>query len=242
MQPLAAPLRSSINYMIYRFFNSQMRNYLLPALVCLVFSGAVHSADLRNGKDINELCAGCHGEFGEGGKDGEYPRLAGQPAAFIAKQLHLFRDRKLPNMAMLEYVDERQTPDADIEDIAAYLEQVELLKQLPPIDESKEFDPLERLMLAKRTLNIRRAEGDIEAGKKIYNKECRSCHGTDGWGERSKDVPMLAGQYSNYLLRQVERYRKGIRLHDESDPQELLNEFSDEEIANIFAFLSAVDD
>jgi len=228
--------------MIYMFMSTTMRNHLLVALACLAFTGATLAADLRNGKDINELCAGCHGEYGEGGKDGEYPRIAGQPATFIAKQLHLFRDRKLPNMAMLEYVDERQTPDADIEDIAAYLEQLELLKQVPPIDESKEFDPLERLMLAKRTLNIRRAEGDIEKGKKIYNKECRSCHGVDGWGERSKDVPMLAGQYTNYLIRQVDRYRKRIRVHDESDPKELLEEFSDEEIANIFAFLSSVDD
>lgn len=233
----------ALNYhMIYMFMSTTMRNHLLVALACLAFTGATLAADLRNGKDINELCAGCHGEYGEGGKDGEYPRIAGQPATFIAKQLHLFRDRKLPNMAMLEYVDERQTPDADIEDIAAYLEQLELLKQLPPIDESKEFDPLERLMLAKRTLNIRRAEGDIEKGKKIYNKECRSCHGVDGWGERSKDVPMLAGQYTNYLIRQVDRYRKRIRVHDESDPKELLEEFSDEEIANIFAFLSSVDD
>lgn len=223
--------------------NTTMRKYLLPAaLACLAFTSATHGADLRNGKDINELCAGCHGEYGEGGKDGEYPRLAGQPAKFIVKQMHLFRDRKLPNMAMLEYVDERQTPDADIEDIAAYLSQIELLKQLPPIDESKKFDPLERLMLAKRTLNIRRADGNIELGKKIYNKECRSCHGTDGWGERNSDTPMLAGQYTNYLIRQVDRYRKRIRIHDESDPKELLEEFTDEEIANIFAFLSSVDD
>ena len=30
-----------------------------------------------NGEEINEVCAGCHGEFGQGEKDGEYPRLAG---------------------------------------------------------------------------------------------------------------------------------------------------------------------
>lgn len=218
------------------------RDYFIGILMSFAVVISGNCADLRNGKDINEVCAGCHGEYGEGGKDGEYPRLAGQPAGFIAKQLHLFRDRKLPNMAMLEYVDERQTPDADIEDIAAYLEQVELLKRLPPIDESKKFDPLERLMLVKRTLNIRRSDGDVDLGRKLYNKECRSCHGTDGWGEKTKDVPMLAGQYTNYLLRQVERYRQRIRIHDESDPQELLDEFTDEEIANIFAFLSSVDD
>ncbi|RKZ97040.1 MAG: hypothetical protein DRQ43_03535, partial [Gammaproteobacteria bacterium] len=40
--------------------------------------------DLALGEEINELCAGCHGEYGEGGKQGEYPRLAGLPASYIA--------------------------------------------------------------------------------------------------------------------------------------------------------------
>ena len=39
----------------------------------------VYEYDPENGEEINELCAGCHGEFGQGGKEGEYPRLAGQP-------------------------------------------------------------------------------------------------------------------------------------------------------------------
>jgi cytochrome c553 len=54
---------------------------------------------------------------------------------------------------------------------------------------------------------------------------------------------MLAGQYTNYLWRQVEKYRKGIRIHDEDEPDdELLLEFSDNELGDIFAYLSIVDD
>ena len=48
-------------------------------------------ADLEIGEEINETCAGCHGEYAEGGKGGEYPRLAGLPASYIEKQLHLFQ-------------------------------------------------------------------------------------------------------------------------------------------------------
>lgn len=200
-------------------------------------------ADLRNGEDINELCAGCHGEFGQGGKEGEYPRLAGQPPGFISRQMHLFRDRKRPNMAMLEYVDERQAPDEDIRDISAYLAQIELTTKLPPIDKESEFDAFERVQLAMRVHNIPRYPGDVEAGRKLYKMECRSCHGTDGWGKASKNVPMLAGQYTNYLKRQVEKYRKGIRIHDPEDPEyRLLNEISDADLENIYAYLSIVDD
>ncbi len=95
------------------------RNAYATALLCA--SALASGADLDNGADINQVCAGCHGEFGQGGKDGEYPRLAGLPAAFIARQLHLFRNRERPNLAMIEYIDERQMPDKDIADVAAFL-------------------------------------------------------------------------------------------------------------------------
>ena len=59
---------------------------------------AAEAPDLENGKEINEVCAGCHGENGQGGKQGEYPRLAGQPTAFLVRQLELFRERERPNL------------------------------------------------------------------------------------------------------------------------------------------------
>jgi cytochrome c553 len=199
--------------------------------------------DFYNGEEINELCAGCHGEFGQGGKEGEYPRLSGQPASFLSRQMHLFRDRKRPNMPMLEYVDERQFPDDDIADISIYLSQLKLVTKLSPLKEGPEFSAYERLQETKRLLNIAAYPGDVEQGRKIYNKECRSCHGRDGVGDFDKAVPMIAGQYTNYLQRQVEKYLKGIRIHDVDDPEnELLAEFSKGEIEAILAYLSVADD
>lgn len=202
----------------------------------------VDDADMRNGEDINEMCAGCHGEYGEGGKDGEYPRIAGQPYDYIKTQMHLFRDRKRPNIPMLEYVDERQFPDGEIRDIAAYLSTVKLETRLPPLD-METFDPLERLLLAKKVLNIARFEGDFEKGEKLYKRECRVCHGDEGVGRPDKGIPMLAGQYTNYLQRQVAKYLKGIRIHDVDNPDEkFLNDFTSEELNDIFAYLSIADD
>ena len=200
--------------------------------------------DPRNGRDINEVCAGCHGEFGAGGKDGEYPRLAGQPAPFIAEQLVLFRDRTRKNLAMVEYVDHRQMPDPDIADISAYLAAIELKTKLPPVDEtSPGYNAYERLQQAKHLMQIPRAEGDVDKGQRLYGKECESCHGRDGWGNREKEVPMLAGQYTSYLWRQVDKFLNGQRIHDKDDPdEELLKEFSEEQIRDIFAYLSTADD
>jgi cytochrome c553 len=217
-----------------------------PFLLLLLAGSPVMKAaepDLKNGEEINELCAGCHGEYGQGGKQGEYPRIAGQPEQFIIKQMHLFRDRKRPNIPMLEYVDERQFPDQEIIDIAAYVSRIELPTKLPPLVEGAEFNAHERLQLTKKLLNIARVEGNVDAGRKTYNKECRSCHGDGGWGKKEKGVPMLAGQYTEYLKRQATKYLKKIRIHDEDDPDdELLAEFSEDELQNIYAYLSIVDD
>jgi len=198
---------------------------------------------MDHGEEINELCAGCHGEYGEGGKDGEYPRIAGQPAGYIAEQLHLFRDRKRPNIPMLEYMDERQMPDQDIIDISAYLSLIKLTTKLPPITDDKNFDAYERMLLTKKFLNIAKFDGDFEAGKKLYNKECKSCHGRMGEGKDSQNIPMLAGQYTNYLFRQIIKYNKKTRIHDKDSPEEdYFSEFTKEELINIFSYISIIDD
>ena len=87
------------------------------------------------------------------------------------------------------------------------------------------------------------AVGDIEAGQKLYKRECASCHGRDGRGDQQGAVPLLAGQYTSYLWRQVDKYLKGIRIHDPSAPDDrLLAEFSRDELRDIFAYISVLDD
>ncbi len=219
--------------------------WLLGALIVMRGADALgREPDLEIGEEINELCAGCHGEYGQGGKQGVYPRLAGQPYEFLVKQLVLFRERKRPNLAMVEYVDERQMPDPDVQDVSAYLAAIELPTRLPPVDENAPgFDALARLKAAERVLQIPRAGGDIDAGAKLYRFECAGCHGSAGEGDHEDAVPMLAGQYTDYLWRQVDKYLKGIRIHDPSAPEErLLADFSREELRDIFAYVSVLDD
>ncbi len=233
----------------------------LAASLCLVLCGGIladpgaaaadplsaipfDAADPEMGFEINEVCAGCHGEFGQGGKEGEYPRLAGMPASFIARQLLLFRSRERKNLAMVEYVDHRQMPDEDIAHIAVYLAGMQLPSKLPPADESAPgFDAYQRLLDSKRVIQIPPTPGDVAAGKKIYRRECGSCHGADGMGKVGQGVPMLAGQYTNYLERQVEKYNRRQRIHDPDDPDDdLLASFSVDELRDVFAYLSTLDD
>ena len=201
-------------------------------------------ADRDLGQETNETCAGCHREHGQGGKAGEYPRLAGLPATFIAEQLLLFRDRARTNLAMVEYVDHPQMPDDDIAHIAVYLAGIALPSRLPPADETAPgFDSYQDLLDAKRVVQIPQAEGDLDRGEALYRHECSSCRGSDGMGKADQGVPMIAGQYTNYLWRPVDKYLSGKRIHDKDDPDdELLAAFSREDIRDILAYVSTLDD
>ncbi|RMG34397.1 MAG: cytochrome C [Gammaproteobacteria bacterium] len=207
-------------------------------------TAAAYEYDPDIGEEINEECAGCHSEFGQGGKGGEYPRIAGQPVDYLIRQLHLFQNRERPNLPMVEHVDQRQLPEEDMFQIAQYLNRIELKTKLPPVDDKAPgFDAYARLLESKQIMQVPRAPGNFEKGRRLYRRECAICHGREGWGREKKGVPMLAGQYTSYLWRQVKKFRNRIRLHDEDEPDdELLDDFTDEELRDIFAYLSIVDD
>jgi len=198
--------------------------------------------DMEYGEEINEICAGCHGVFGQGSIEGEYPRLAGLDAEYIAKQLSDFKQRKRLNIPMIPFANERELPDNDVRIISEYLSKIQLPTRLPPVD-TENFDALERLEASKRVVNIKNFPGDIELGREFYMDECASCHAKDGFGTTKKKAPQLAGQYSEYLLLQIKLFRAGKRLHDEEiDDAEIFREFNDEVISNMLAFLATLDD
>ncbi|MBA3902935.1 MAG: cytochrome C [Rhodocyclaceae bacterium] len=210
---------------------------LAAALVFLPATASV-AADPEKGKEINGVCAACHGDFGQGGKRGEYPRIAGQRAAYLKEQLKSFRARKRINIPMYPYTQERELPDEDIEDIAEYLASIQLPTR-PPVFKDTD-DALARLLAMEKVMIVPRAEGDIGNGQKIYQKECAACHGRDGRG-RGK-FPMLIGQYTNYLKKQADSYLKGERPHDEEGATGILNALKERDIQDILAYLTSIQD
>ena len=205
--------------------------------------GGEKAFDEEYAEEIMDICAGCHGEYGQGTPDGEYPRLAGLDAAYLTRQLELFKSRERLNIPMLPYATERELPKEDVETIAAWLSAIELPSRLEPVDEKAEgFNAFARLKESERMLNIARYPGSVEAGGRLYRRECAGCHGSDGRGNREKTIPPLTGQHSAYLLRQVERFRKGERVHDAPGDAEVFRQFGDGEIGDILAWLSVQDD
>ena len=210
---------------------------LLPLILGLLALPAA-AQDIEKGKDINGTCAACHGQYGAGGKKGEYPRIAGQRAAYLADQLNSFRARKRMNIPMFPYTQERELSDEDIKDVSAYLAGIELPTKWPVFKDGD--DALTRLTAMEKVMIVPRAEGNIDNGGAIYQKQCASCHGKTGMG-RGK-FPMLVGQYTNYLKKQMDAYVKGERPHDEDDSRGVLATLKDSDMQDILAYLTTLQD
>jgi cytochrome c553 len=211
---------------------------MAAALALALTAESTVPADLPRGKEINGVCAACHGAFGQGGKRGEYPRIAGQPAPFLKDTLRSFRARQRINIPMYPYTQERELPDEDIEDVAEYLASIQLPTRPPEFKDSD--DALTRLLAMEQVMIVPRAEGDIANGKAIYDKECHTCHAKDGRGRRK--FPMLVGQYTNYLKKQVDAFVRKERPHDEEAPGGILNKLTEKDAQDILAYVTTLQD
>jgi cytochrome c553 len=211
------------------------------ALPCLATTQPADSTqptweyDPENAQDVLETCAGCHGRNGDGGKDGTYPRLAGLKEEYIAKQLRAFKERERANIPMYPYATERELPESDIRDIARLLSEIELPTEMPPPDAP--MTALERLRAAQAVFDVPRVDGDVERGADLYVEECSDCHGPEGWGE--DDAPQIAGQYTEYLRRQIASFQSGERLNE--DMEGVFEELDERDLQDIFAYLSERD-
>jgi len=210
----------------------------LPLVATLLLALPAAAQDMAKGKEINGTCAACHGQYGAGGKKGEYPRIAGQRAAYLEDQLRSFRSRKRMNIPMFPYTQERELSDEDIKDVSAYLAAIELPTKWPVFKDND--DALTRLTAMEKVMIVPRAEGNVDNGGAIYQKQCASCHGKTGKG-RGK-FPMLIGQYTNYLMKQMDSYVKGERPHDEDDSRGILATLKDSDMQDILAYLTTLQD
>jgi cytochrome c553 len=207
-----------------------------------------------SGKEIYGPCAACHGDLGQGGKRGEYPRIAGQRAAYIEYSLKKFRTRERINIPMFPYTQERELPDTDIKAVAEYLAGIELPTRMPEFKPTD--DALTRLLAMEKVLVIPKLDGDLANGGKLYKEECAYCHGADGRGKTR--FPMLIGQYTNYLQKQMDAYLKGERPHDAVEDEEeedakpkakpaakkvgVLNRLTEKDIQDILAYITRLQD
>ncbi len=147
-------------------------------------------------------CASCHGAAGDSAMDAN-PKLAGQHAAYVQRQLLDFR--KLPDAEAPARVSSVMNPmvaaltDQDIADIALYVSMQKL--------ENPATAGQENLVDLGQTI----WRGGI-ADKKV--PACAACHGATGAGIPGQ-YPYLGGQFSGYIAQQLENFRSGERASNE---------------------------
>jgi len=212
----------------------------IGVLLCALLwtSGAMAESEgfAEDGKDIYIVCAPCHGPGGQGGAHGDYPRLAGMTTEYLTSQLEAFKARERVNIPMVPFTAERELNAQDILDVAAYITELKLESKVPVM--VGKVDGYTRLLAAKKVLQIPRADGDVDKGQVLYADGCARCHGEKGEG-RPHDPP-LAGQYIKYLKKQFQDILSDKRLHPR--PQRIIAPLSSDDIQNILAYISTLDD
>ena len=104
------------------------RSLLILSLTCLLPALASAQGDVDAGKEKSQVCATCHGEFGNESVLPTYPKLAGQYASYLAKALEDYRSGDRENAVMQGFA--ATLTDEDIEDLAAYFAAQSGLKDL----------------------------------------------------------------------------------------------------------------
>ncbi len=157
-------------------------------------------ADPAKGKGIaSTVCIACHSADGNSVIPGN-PKLAGQSAAYLYKQLSNFKaaDGKQPervNPIMNGMV--AGLSDADMKNLASYFES------------------------QQRKSEVARNRESIEAGQQLYRAgdaakglpACAACHGPSGAGIPAQ-YPRISGQFAEYTETQLKNFRSGERSND----------------------------
>jgi cytochrome c553 len=145
-----------------------------------------------------KVCQGCHGVHGEGNAPAGIPRLAGQSAEYLRKQLEDYASGDRTNPVMQNFA--KPLTPADIEALAAYFSTADAPGTAIP-----STAPAHQLDLGRRL-----ARQGSEA-KRV--QACDSCHGPDGVGVVHA-APYLAGQSAEYLTSALTSFQQRTRKND----------------------------
>lgn len=171
--------------------------------------------DPARGEMAFVACQGCHRKDASGRTSGAYPRLSGQHATVLMKQISDIRSGRRNNPKMEPYVEDHLAAPEDIADIATYLETL-------PIS----------------TENGKGPGANLAAGKEIYDRDCVECHGKNGEGSAAKFFPMVAAQHYRYLLRELRFIRDGDRGNSNPDMVKVIKSYRDAQLEALADYMA----
>jgi len=194
--------------------------------------------DVKAGATKAGTCAACHGLDGNPA-DPQYPRLAGMPERYLAKQIALFRSgERSSGMAAIMMPFASMLSPQDARDIGAYY-----------ATQKAGAGVADDTLIAT---GPNAGKPFYAVGEQLYRSgdaargipACMACHGPDGAGNPGPAYPQLAGQQSAYVARRLEEYRAGTTA--ERDPAHfqimatIAKSLTDEEIGSLASYLQGL--
>lgn len=186
------------------------------ALMLGVVSTAQAQGDAEAGKAKAATCTACHGADGNSPSD-MYPKLAGQHAGYLEKQLAEFKAAASGGAGRSNAIMGGMVmplSEQDMADLAAYFAS----QSVTPVAVSEE--------VVEQGGALYRG-GDIERGITA----CIACHGPRGEGLPSAKFPNLSGQHPAYIAAQLKAFRSGERNNDPNGMmRDIAKKLTDEDI------------
>ena len=201
--------------------NRTLRHLLSIGLLGLSLSTSSQAADQARAEEIvGGRCFLCHGLKGESAS-AVFPRLAGQHAEYIAKQLADFKSGKRASETMKPQVEDLTPAE---------------MKALGQFFEAKVVGPRK----------ARDAEL-LSVGKYIFERgnqfsglaACASCHGPKGLG--TPQLPRLAGQHPRYIEDQLKQFNKRERTNDNAVMHTIASKLTELETHAVAEYIATLD-
>ncbi len=193
---------------------------LALAAATLPAAATATHAELARGEEIVQAkCFICHGAEGESSSPA-FPRLAGQNASYMLRQLNDYKSGKRKSSTMQPMVEDLSEAD---------------------------FKALGAFFASRTTHGHEVADPELAAvGQYIYKNgnpdsgvaACASCHGANAHG--SETLPRLAGQHAQYTLNQLKQFNKRERTNDNAVMQAIASKLTELEAKAVASYLSGL--
>ena len=192
----------------------------LAPLLLLFAALPLQAADMAKIEEIVQgRCFICHGANGESSSPA-FPRLAGQNAAYVARQLADYQSGKRKSSTMQPMVEGLSAED--MQGLGAWFEKQETHVHAVA-------DP--ELADVGRFVYLR---GNPFTGVAA----CATCHGKEGQGTAT--LPRLAGQHAQYTENQIKQFNRRERTNDNAVMHGIASQLSELETKAVAAYLSGL--
>jgi len=173
----------------------------------------LETQNVEAGRKKAEVCAACHGVDGNP-QQPRYPILAGQTARYLYLQTRDFKEGRRTEPQMTPFLTDLSRED--MLDLASFF----AVQKARPAAFTPDAAKVER------------------GKKKAAETLCTMCHLGGFMGQN--EIPRVAGQYYEYIVKQMQDFKNGRRTNDAGTMTSVSKTLSDADIDDLAHYLAAL--